>query len=290
MKRIGIKRYNLHREMVSICLILPALIFFVLIYLIPFLQGIPISLSDWDGVSKTYNFIGLRNYGKVLTDAGFIQDTWNTLYFTIIYMIFSNLTGFIFALCVYQRSRYNSILRSIFFLPFVVALITTAFIWKYIWTDVWTPLTGLPSPLAIGSQAMLGIIINAIWRDCGYCMIIYIAALQSVPLEYYEVAIVEGASRWAKFSKVTVPLIAPAFTSNFTLLLAWGIKLFEYPMAATSGGPGRATESIAMFAYNNMFGYMAAGYGQASAILMTLMLSILSFSLTRFLRSREVEL
>jgi raffinose/stachyose/melibiose transport system permease protein len=90
MKRIGIKRYNLHREMVSICLILPALIFFVLIYLIPFLQGIPISLSDWDGVSKTYNFIGLRNYGKVLTDAGFIQDTWNTLYFTIIYMICSS--------------------------------------------------------------------------------------------------------------------------------------------------------------------------------------------------------
>jgi raffinose/stachyose/melibiose transport system permease protein len=120
-------------------------------------------------------------------------------------------------------------------------------------------------------------------------MIIYIAALQTVPVEYYEAADIDGASRFKKFIYITVPSIVPAFTACLTLLLAWGMKLFDYPMAATMGGPGKATMSIGMYVYNNQFSYMKAGYGQAAAILMTLVMIVVSGSLNRFLRSKELE-
>ena len=138
------------------------------------------------------------------------------------------------------------------------------------------------------SQAMLGIVFNAVWRDTVYCMIIYIAALQTVPIEYYEATDMDGAGKLRKFFSITVPSIMPAFTANITLILAWGLKLFDYPMAATSGGPGRATMSVAMYVYHNQFSYMKAGYGQAGAILMTIMMVILSTVINITLRSKEV--
>ncbi len=84
-------------------------------------------------------------------------------------------------------------------------------------------------------------------------------------------------------------MIVPAFSTNVTLLLAWGFKVFDTVMAATAGGPGKATETMAMYVYNNIFGYMKAGYGQAAAIMMTVILLVISILVSRFFRSRVVE-
>lgn len=277
------------RNLVHIGFVAPAVLLFLVIYIIPFIQGIPYSFTNWNGVGKDFDFIGIKNYITLLTNVEFRKVLGNTFYFTFFYLILSNAFGLIFALMLYRNSRFNGFVRSIFFIPFVVALLTTAFIFRYLYTDVYSVLFNLPSPLGISSQAMMGIVFNAVWRDAGYCMIIYIAALQTVPVEYYEAASIDGAGPVKRFLHITVPAIMPAFTANITLILAWGLKLFDYPMAATSGGPGSATMSIAMYVYNNMFSYMKAGYGQAGAILMTLIMVILSTSLNKFLRSKEVE-
>jgi ABC-type sugar transport system permease subunit len=136
---------------------------------------------------------------------------------------------------------------------------------------------------------MFGLAIIAIWRDAGYCMIIYLAAIQGISADYYEVAKIEGCSKSKMFTKITLPMIAPAITVNITLLLAWGMKVFDYPMAATMGGPGRASETLAMLIYNNLFTYFRAGYGQAIAIVFTIAIFIVSKSMAKLLRSREVE-
>jgi ABC-type sugar transport system permease subunit len=272
-----------------ILFMVPALFLFAVVYVIPFLQGIPYSLTDWNGVGKDFDFVGLDNYRILLTNPNFWQVFGNTAYFTCFYLILCNVLGLIFALLLAGNTRFNGFLRSALFIPFVVALVTTAFIWKYLYTDVYSVLLNLPSPLGIMSQAMMGIIFNAVWRDTGYCMIIYIAALQTVPLEYYEAADIDGASRLKKFFYITVPSIVPAFTACLTILLAWGTKLFDYPMAATMGGPGKATMSVAMYVYDNQFSYMKAGYGQAAAILMIVVMIVISGSLNRFLRSKELE-
>jgi len=272
-----------------ILFIVPAFFLFSIVYIIPFFQGIPYSFTDWNGVSKQYSFVGLYNYKLLIGNPDFWNVFGNTVYFTVFYVLLCNILGLLFALQLAGNTRLNGFLRSVFFIPFVVAAVTTSYIWKYLYTDVYSVIFNLPSPLGIASQAMLGIVFNAGWRDTGYCMIIYIAALQTVPMEYYEAAEIDGASRLQQFRSITLPSIVPAFTACFTLLLAWGMKLFDFPMAATSGGPGKATMSVAMYVYNNLFSYMKAGYGQATAILMTVVMVLISGTLNRFLRSKEYE-
>jgi ABC-type sugar transport system permease subunit len=121
-------------------------------------------------------------------------------------------------------------------------------------------------------------------------MVVYLAAIQGISPDYYEVAKIEGCSRFKTFTKITLPMIAPAITANITLVLAWGMKVFDYPMAATMGGPGRASETLAMLVYNNLFTYFRAGYGQAIAIVFTISIFLLSKSIAQILRAREVEL
>lgn len=158
------------------------------------------------------------------------------------------------------------------------------------YSDVFYDRFGIPSPLGSMTWVMYGLTVISVWRDAGYCMVVYIAAIQGVPGDYYEAAELEGATVWQKFKMITIPMIGPAITANLTLTLAWGMKVFDYPMAATAGGPGRASETVAMLIYNNLFIYYKAGYGQAIAVIFTAAIFALSAAVSRILRAREVEL
>lgn len=282
-------KLSIQRNIIHLILLFPAFFLYVTIVLIPFFQGIPISFTDWNGVSQVKNFIGLQNYIMLFSNNEFWNAIWNTFYYTFFLIVFSNILGLSLALLVHKGTRFNNFARTIFFMPFVLSLVTVAFIWSFIFTDVYTPITGLPSPLGLSSQVMMGIVVMSTWVCTGYCMIIFIAALQSVPLEYYETANIEGANKLQELRHVTMPSIMPAFAANITILLAWGIKVFDYPMAATNGGPGQASETIAMYIFNNIFGYLKAGYGQAASVIMVAMLAILSISISKMLRSMVVE-
>jgi raffinose/stachyose/melibiose transport system permease protein len=175
-------------------------------------------------------------------------------------------------------------------MPFVISLVLSAFIWAFVYSDVIYRYFGVPSPLGSIVWVIFGLSVIAVWRDAGYCMVIYIAALQSVPADFYEASQIEGAGRIRTFFSITLPCIMPAVTANVTLLLAWGLKVFDYPMAATNGGPGRASETLALYVYNNIFHYYRAGYGQAAAFLFTLFVFVSTSLLTRAMRKKEIEL
>ncbi|MFR3068509.1 MAG: carbohydrate ABC transporter permease [Enterocloster sp.] len=205
-------------------------------------------------------------------------------------MFFSNFLGLLFALMISRPSKLNNVLRTCIFVPYCLSLVLSSYIWRYVYSDVFYELFGIPSPLGSTVWVMLGLAVISVWRDAGYCMVVYIAAIQGVSEDYYEAADLEGASWWQKFKNITFPMIAPAVTTNFTLLLAWGMKVFDYPMAATAGGPGRASETIAMLIYNNLFTYFRAGYGQAIAVVFTVVIFGVSTLVSRALRAREVEI
>jgi raffinose/stachyose/melibiose transport system permease protein len=135
-----------------------------------------------------------------------------------------------------------------------------------------------------------GVAVIALWRDAGYAMIIYLAALEAIPDTLYEAAIVDGIGPVRKFFNITLPLIVPAVTINVTLYLGWGLKTYDYMVAATGGGPGSASETVAMLVYYYTFPWQRAGMGQAFAILMLLGIFIITQTVTRLLRSKEVEL
>ncbi|MEA5016047.1 MAG: sugar ABC transporter permease [Candidatus Limiplasma sp.] len=286
--RPGINRYALRKHGGRILFMLPAFVLFAYIVLIPFFQGIPYSFTNWKSIiSDDYAFVGFKNFQILLTNKYFLADFVNTLEFTGLYIVCANALGLALALLLWRASRFNNFVRTVVFMPFTVALTSGALVWSYVFTDVYTPLTGLVSPLGNSAQVIPGLVTIATWRDMGYCMLIYIAALQSIPVEYEEAACVEGAGYWRRLWSITLPLIVPAFTSNITLLLAWGLKCFDYPMTVARNM--QAAETTAMYVYNNIFGYSKAGLGQAAAILVTLLLVILTAVITSILRKREVE-
>lgn len=270
--------------------ILPALIMFSVFVAYPFLQGFPMSFTNWDGMSPNRVFVGFDNYIRIFQDGNVVNATKNTLIFTALTMVFSNLFGLLFALMISKATKLNNVLRTCIFVPYCLSLVLSSYIWRYVYSDVFYDIFGIPSPLGSTTWVMLGLAVISVWRDAGYCMVVYIAALQGVSTDYYEAADLEGATRWQKFKDITLPMIGPAITANVTLVLAWGMKVFDYPMAATAGGPGRASETVAMLIYNNLFTYFRAGYGQAIAVVFTISIFVVSTLVSKTLRSREVEI
>lgn len=270
--------------------VMPALILFLAFVVYPFFSGFPLSFYKWDGMSPQKTFVGLNNYLRFFQDRNVGNAVKNTLVFTILSMVCSNLIGLSLALLLHRSTRFNSVCRTVIFVPYCLSLVLSSYIWRYVYSDVFYGMFHIPSPLGSTEWVMLGLAVIAIWRDCSYCMVVYIAAIQGISPHFYEAAQIEGCPRVRQFFSITLPMIGPAITSNFTLLLAWGMKVFDYPMAATAGGPGRASETVAMLIYNNLFVYFKAGYGQAVAVIFTAMIFVCSTGLSRMLRKREVEL
>ena len=272
----------------NILFMLPAFALFAFVVLIPFLQSIPTSFTDKKAIfAKEWNFVGFENYGKLLKSASFRDSFLHTFQFTIVYIIGANMLGLALALLLWKSGPFNNVMRTLLFMPFTVSLVASTKVWSYVYTDVLSPLTGAPSPLGISSQVIYGLAAIAIWRDMGYCMLIYIAGLKAIPNDYYEAATIDGASTIQKFFRVTIPLLVPSFTSNVTLLLAWGLRCFDYPMAVARNM--EAAQTSAMFVYDYIFGYSKAGLGQAAAVMLTIVLVLLTRVVTYFFRKSEVE-
>lgn len=267
---------------------LPTIILFCIVVLIPFFQGIPYSFTNWKSiVSETKEFNGLKNYIYLIKNKYFQDSLLVTFKFTILYMISANVMGLLLALVIHRSSWFNNIARTVLFLPFTVSATAGSIVWSYVFTDVYGTITGLVSPLGMPGQIIYGMVVIGAWRDMGYTMLIYIAALQAVPQDYYEAATVDGAGKLRQFFSVTVPNIVPAFTTNVTLLLAWGLRTFDMPMAVARNA--REGQFTAVYVYDSIFSNNKAGLGQAAAVILTIILVVLTQIVTRSLRRLEVE-
>lgn len=286
--RSSFQSRNTRRQCGNLLFMLPGFILFSYVVLVPFIQGIPYSFTNWKSIiggERIFN--GLNNYILMLKNPYFRQSFWHTLEFTVIYEVGANVLGLLFALLLFRSSRFANICRTMLFVPFTTALTSAALVWSYVYTDVYSVIFGAMSPLGLSDQVVPGMAAIAIWRDMGYCMLIYIAGLQSVPDDYYEAARVSGANRLQQFRYITLPLLVPAFTSNVTLLLAWGLKCFDYPMAVARNM--ESAQTSAMFIYDYIFGFSKAGLGQAAAVMLTVVLVIMTRVVTYFFRKAEVE-
>ena len=280
----GRMRRRMRTQSMNLLFLLPAFALFAYVVLIPFLQGIPYSFTNWKSIiSPKREFNGLHNYALMLKNTYFQQAFVHTIWFTVIYDIGANVLGLAFALLLFRNSKFANACRTMMFLPFTTALTSAAIVWSYVYTDVYSVLFGAASPLGQSNQVVAGMAVIAIWRDMGYCMLIYIAGLKAIPNDYYEAATIDGADSFQKFAWVTLPLLVPSFTSNVTLLLAWGLRCFDYPMAVARNM--EAAQTSAMFVYDYIFGYSKAGLGQAAAVMLTIVLVLLTRVVTYFFRS-----
>lgn len=288
-RRKPISKYARKTFIGNLLFLLPTVLLFSFVVLSPFLQGIPYSFTNWKSiVSSQYTFNGITNYKYLLSNKYFLMSLGITFRYTILYMFSANIMGFVLALLLRRASRFNNLSRTIFFLPFTVSITAAAIVWSYVFTDVYGTITGLVSPLGQESQIVNAMVIISAWRDMGYTMLIYLAAMQTISDDYYEAASIEGANFLQQFTHITLPMIVPAFTTNITLTLAWGLRCFDLPMVVSS--TRQAGQTTAVYIYQSIFSNNKAGLGQAAAIILTVILVVLTQIVSRTLRKMEVEL
>lgn len=278
--------------------VMPALLVYSIFKLYPAISGIYYSMTDWNGINKTSNFIGFSNFKEIVEDIYY----WKSLFFTFKYVcvmvVAANVTALILAVAIESRSRAKGIFRTIFYMPNMISMIIGGYMWMFIFTKVlyymadnWNFTFLDKSWIGDPQYGFIAIIIVASWGSVGYLMIIYIAALQGVPVYLKESASLDGANVWQSFWKITFPMIRHALTICIFWTLNSGFQVFEVIYSLTGGGPGRATQSVAINIYEEAFrGNIRYGYATAKSTVLFLIVLIITVIQLQLMKKKEQEL
>lgn len=277
----------------------------VLLYLavlvFPLLLSLYYSFTNFNLLKATNSFIGLENYITMLGDDTFLSTLLFTLKTSIIVTVLANVLGLMIALALNHTGPFYTALRTIFFVPQVLSSVVIGFIWS----GMLNSQRGLVNTLlrqvgligAGGNISWLGtpelatfsVIAVCVWQMVGFCTVVYLAALQSVPQDLKDAANVDGANSWQSFWNVTFPLLSPGVTVNVVMLLIMMFKLYDIIQVMTAAGPAGSTESLAYYVTRMAFTVNKVGYASAMAVVLFIFIAIISAGLGVFLRSREVE-
>lgn len=291
------RRRNWKKPASFIAFVGPAFLAFVAIVLIPFVNGIYYSFTDWNGVTGQLNVVGWDNYQRILfEDEQFRASFWITTKYTIVAVILTNIVGFLLALLLTMNIKTRNILRTVFFMPNLIGGLILGFIWQFIYVKGFESigaLTGwslfeLPW-LGDAQTAFWGIVIVAIWQGGGYVMVIYIAALQNVPTDLLEAAKIDGANRLKMLRHITLPMIMPSITICLFLTISWSFKVFDTNLSLTNGGPFKSTEMLALNIYTESFVNNNYGLGSAKAVIFFLVVAAITVTQVYLTKKREVE-
>lgn len=251
----------------------PAVLLYTVFFVVPTIQGVLYSVTDWDGFSPTAQFVGLDNFVTIFTgDDLFRNALGNNIKFMLVVVVFQTLLSLALAVFLVRNTKASVALRSIYFLPTILSSVSVAFIWKF----VYDPNFGLINTVlgALGlerfqsaflgndNQAIYWVAITQVWFHVGQMMIIYIAGLQSIPTELYESARIDGASRWQQFRNVTLPMVAPATAIVMAYTTVQSFKAFDLILGLGGNPPKGSLDILSTRIYagfaNSQFGYAAA--------------------------------
>lgn len=277
----------------------PASAFYLVFVLVPAAGGVWYGLTNWNLLNPSYRFVGLANYVEALTqDPHFLNSVVFTLKYVGSMVILQNLLALVLAVLVEGRNRGRVTFRTILFMPNMISMVIAGFMWLFIFTQVLPNLAdgnvlGFLDRQWIGDPrwSFYAILIVSLWAGVGYLMVIYIAALQGVPRQLKEAAAIDGASRFRVFGSVVLPMILPSVTIGVFLSLNMSFKVFEVVYALTGGGPGRATQVIALNIFEEAFNMSNRfGYASAKATLLFALVFAITLVQLRIMKSREVQL
>lgn len=244
----------------------------------PLVYGIVLSVHGTRGFDLGA-FVGLEHYARaILGDAVFQRSLANTLAFTVVAVLLQTGLGLLLAVLVADRPRRRTLLRVLFFAPFVVAPVAVGAVWSYLYAPYFgiVPTVGSAlgvdaqtfAPLADPDTALWAVMAAFVWRFAGLSMVIYLAGIQGVSREYYEHAVLEGASRAQQFRRITWPLLWPQTFVVVLLTTIGSLRLFDMVWVMTKGGPSHATETVATDVYTTAFRFLDVGYAQAMAMIL----------------------
>ncbi|MEU4479053.1 sugar ABC transporter permease [Micromonospora sp. NPDC023966] len=277
----------------------PGVLIYACFVLAPILVSLGYSLTNYNPFNPPTKYVGLENYQLLLRDDQFLTALRVTTILTVIVVIVPNVLGLAVALLLDRHGWLYNALRSVFFTPVILSSVVVSVIWSRL-LDSEGPLNetlralGVDQPpgwLSDPAVALYSVASIISWQMLGFCVVVYLAGLQGVPVELQEAAAIDGAGPVRRFRAVTWPMLAPALTVNTVVLLISAFKAYDYIKVITNGGPGSGTTATVAFnVLQTGFDANHGGYASAMAILMLLIVAVVTAIALRFLQRREVDL
>ena len=289
------KRMN-NKEKTFLAIIVPVVILFFTFNTLPMLKGVMYSFTNYKGYGSS-DWVGVRNYLDLITDT----RVWGSYLFTFKYAIAGtilvNIISLLMALGLNSAIRFKSALRGIYFVPNILGGLVIGYIFSFIFTYI-IPAVGQAlgisflenSILASEQFAGVGVLIVGVWQAVAMNTIIYISGLQTVPSDVYEASMLDGASKWKEFWRVTLPLVMPFVTINLVLSTKNFLMVFDQIMALTKGGPAQSTESISYLIYRNGMDGGQFGFQSANAVVFFVVIVAISLFQMIVLNKKEEQL
>jgi len=251
----------------------PALVLYVTFFVIPTIQGVIYSVTDWDGFSPTAQFVGLDNFVTIFTSDDLFRNALsNNIKFMLVVVVFQTIFSLVLAVFLSKNSKSSVALRSVFFFPTILSSVSVAFIWKFVYDPNFGLINSVLEAVGLGrfqsaflgndNQAIYWVALTQVWFHVGQMMIIFIAGLQQIPQELYESAETDGASRWQQFRHITLPMVAPATAIVMAYTTVQSFKAFDLILGLGGNPPKSSLDILSTRIYsgfaNSQFGYAAA--------------------------------
>ncbi len=295
------------RKLTEVLFMVPCLLAFALVIVVPFVYGIIYSFTDWDGVKSLASAakVGFANYSTIFSEAGFQHAFLITVEFTVLNVISVNVVAFLLALLVTSEIKGRNLFRAGFFVPNLIGGIVLGSIWQFIFAQILPNIgtilgwTGLQANLiSQPSTVMITMVIVNTWQYAGYIMMIYVASIQGISKSVIEASQVDGAKYSTRIWHIQIPMMASSFTICMFLTLTNSFKMYDVNLALTNGGPAglwngklvQMSELLALNIYNTAFKYSKMAQGQAKAVVFFVVLAIVSVIQVSINKRKELEM
>ena len=274
----------------------PSLFFFFFFFLVPLVYGVYLTFTDWNGISREKNIVGLENYIKAFGDVKFWQSLLLTIIFTGIAVLLVNYIAFHLARLVTKGVRFQNFYRASFFTPNLIGGVVLGYIWQFIFGRV---LVAFGKSLDIGflskswlsdtKLAMAALILVTVWQYSGYMMLIYIAGLMNVPRELLEAGKIDGCDEKACRKYIVMPMMISSFIICIFLTITRCFMTYDLNFSLTEGNPFGSTVMASMYVYRKAFSEKNYGLGQTEAILLFVVCAFVSLMQIYFTKKKEVQ-
>lgn len=274
----------------------PTTIAFLTVIILPFIYGIYLTFTNWNGIDGTSQFVGFANYLEVFKDKEFWHNFGLTIKYVLYTVIITNAVAFFLAYILTSGVKFQNFFRAGFFTPNLIGGILLGFIWQFLFSNIFTylgktfeiPLFST-SWLSDPHKAFWAMVIVTAWQYSGYMMIIYIAGFMNVPKDVIEAAEIDGASASRKLKNIILPLMIPSFTVCLFLTIQRCFMVYDVNIALTKGGPFASTTMVSMHVYNKAFLSQQYGVGQAEAFALFICVALITVIQVFLSKRMEVE-